>query len=87
MAKVVLARRARREILALEWHLADEVDEALGLLEREREAGHRLRGLLRGLWSLRVGSYRIVYQLIEGGKTVRVLAVRHRSTAYPADPR
>ena len=87
MARVVLARRTRREILNLEWAVADAVTEALGLLEREPEAGHELRGRLRGLRSLRVGSYRVVYQLADGGETVRVVAVRHRAMAYRTDPR
>jgi mRNA interferase RelE/StbE len=82
-----LARRARREILDLEWRLADAVEEALGLLEREPGSGHSLRGRLSGLRSLRVGSYRVLYQLVDDEETVRVLAVRHRSTAYDADPR
>ena len=87
MARVVLARRVRQELLALDWPLIDAIEEALGLLEREPEAGHELRGRLRGLRSLRVGSYRIVYQLAEGGRTVRVVAIRHRSVAYGTDPR
>jgi len=87
LATVVLARRARREVLALDWQLADAVTEALALLEREPELGHELRGRLRGLRSLRVGSYRIIYELAGGGLTVRVLTVRHRSMAYQQDPR
>ncbi|HYM55990.1 MAG TPA: type II toxin-antitoxin system RelE/ParE family toxin, partial [Solirubrobacteraceae bacterium] len=35
----------------------------------------------RGLNSLRVGSYRIIYQLADGNKIVRVAAIRHRSTS------
>lgn len=87
MATVVLARRARREVLELEWKLADAVTEALALLEREPETGHELRGRLRGLWSLRVGSYRIIYQWDRRAGAVRVVAVRHRSVAYRSDPR
>jgi len=87
LARVVLARRTRREILDLDWQIADAVSEALGLLEREPEAGHELRGRLRGLRSLRVGSYRIVYQLTDEGEAVRVVAVRHRAVAYQTDPR
>jgi mRNA interferase RelE/StbE len=74
------------EILALPWPLIDAVDDALRLLERDRRAGHELRGRLRGLRSLRVGSYRIIYQLADDGQTIRVAAVRHRSHAYRADP-
>jgi mRNA interferase RelE/StbE len=87
VASVVLARRARRELLGLECPLIDAVQEALGLLERDPFAGHELRGPLRGLRSLRVGSYRVIYQLADEGRTVRVAAIRHRSVAYRVDPR
>jgi mRNA interferase RelE/StbE len=87
VARVVLARRARSELIELGWPLIDAVQEALGLLEREPSAGHELRGRLRGLRSLRVGAYRIIYQLADNGRTVRVATIRHRSVAYRADPR
>lgn len=87
MARLVLARRARRDLLGLDWLLVDAIEDALGLLERDPFAGYALRGKLRGLYSLRVGSYRILYQLTEGGKTVRIAAIRHRSTSYRSDPR
>lgn len=71
----------------LDWPIADAASEALGLLEREPKAGHVLRGRLRGLRSLRVGAYRIIYQLDTDGMQVRVVTVRHRSVAYNTDPR
>ena len=87
MARVVLARRARSELLELNWPLIDAIQDALGLLERDPLAGHALRGRLRGLRSLRVGTFRIIYQLVEAERTVRVVAIRHRSVAYHRDPR
>lgn len=87
MARLVLARRARRELLELGWPLIDAIEDALGLPEREPQAGHALRGKLRGLYSLRVGSYRILYQLADGEQTVRVAAIRHRAVAHGRDPR
>jgi mRNA interferase RelE/StbE len=87
VARVVLARRARGELLELDWPLIDAIQDALGLLERDPLAGHALRGRLTGLRSLRVGTFRIVYQLAEDERTVRVVAVRHRSVAYGRDPR
>lgn len=87
MSRVELARRARQEIVDLDGPLSDAVVEALGLLEREPEGGLLLRGRLRGLRSLRVGTYRIIYQVDDGQRLVRVLAVRHRSVAYTTDPR
>jgi mRNA interferase RelE/StbE len=87
LARLVLARRARSELLELGWPLIDAIEDALGLLEREPQAGHALRGRLSGLYSLRVGAYRILYQLAGNGKTVRVAAIRHRAVAYRTDPR
>ncbi len=87
MARLVLARRARIELLALDWPLIDAAEEALALLQREPSAGYQLRGRLRGLRSLRVGSYRIIYQLSDDEETVRVATIRHRSVAYDNDPR
>jgi mRNA interferase RelE/StbE len=65
----------------------DAIRDALGLLERDPLAGHVLRGRLAGLRSLRVGTYRLIYQLAEADQTVRVVAIRHRSIAYRSDPR
>jgi mRNA interferase RelE/StbE len=87
LTRLVLARRARRELLELNWPLIDAIEDALGLLEREPRAGHALRGKLRGLYSLRVGAYRILYQLTDGEQTVRVATIRHRAVAYRSDPR
>jgi mRNA interferase RelE/StbE len=87
VARVVIARRARAALLDLNWPLIDAIQEALGLLERDPSVGHALRGRLRGLRSLRVGTFRIIYQLAEDEKTVRVAAIRHRSVAYRSDPR
>jgi len=87
LARLVLARRARRELLELDWRLIDAIEDALGLLECEPHTGHALRGKLRGLYSLRVGAYRILYQLTDDGRTVRVAAIRHRAAAYGGDPR
>ena len=87
MARIVLARRAQDDLLDLDWPLIDAIEDALGFLEREPDAGHVLRGRLRGLRSLRVGAYRVVYQLTESGKTIRVVAIRHRAVAYRTDPR
>jgi mRNA interferase RelE/StbE len=87
VARVVLARRARSELLELNWPLIDAIQDALGLLERDPLVGHPLRGRLRGLRSLRVGTFRVIYQLAEDERTVRVVAIRHRSVAYGRDPR
>ena len=86
MAKVFLARSARDALAQLDFLLADAVLDALDVLERDPDAGYALRGRLSGLWSYRVGVYRIIYERRDL-KTVRVIAIRHRGQAYETDPR
>jgi mRNA interferase RelE/StbE len=74
-------------LLDLAGPLADAVEDALLVLQSDSDAGHPLRGRLHGLRSMRVGSYRVIYQLVDGGRTVRVAAIRHRAAAYRTDPR
>jgi mRNA-degrading endonuclease RelE of RelBE toxin-antitoxin system len=34
------------------------------------------------LWRVRVGDWRVLYEIDDTARTVRVVAVRHRSKAY-----
>lgn len=86
MARVFLARSARDTVAQLDFLLADAVLDALDVLQRDPQAGYSLRGRLVGLWSYRVGVYRIIYELRDV-RTVRVVAIRHRAQAYDTDPR
>jgi mRNA interferase RelE/StbE len=86
VARVLLTRSARDALAALDFLRADAVLDALGQLERDPHLGHELRGRLTGLRSYRVGIYRIIYELRDG-RTVRVVAIRYRGSAYDTDPR
>ena len=87
MARVVYTRKARRQLNDLDVRIVDAVLDAEAVLESDPFAGRRLRGRFTGLWSLRIGSYRIVYELRDSSKTVRIFAVLHRSVSYRTDPR
>lgn len=86
MAEVVVAKPAATAPLDLPPPLDEAALDALTLLESDPHAGHSLRGRLRGVRSLRVGVFRILYTLHADASRVRVLAVRHRSVAYRTDP-
>lgn len=59
--------------------------ETLARLAVDAEAlGKPLLGRLRGLWSARVGAYRVLYSLDDGAVTVR--ANRHRLSRQGAGP-
>lgn len=85
MARVHLTREAQRDFEALRAKLQEPVLNALTDLEIDPEAaGKRLLGRLRGLWSARIGSYRVIYS-IEGSRRsqkVIVRAIKHRSAVY-----
>lgn len=86
MARVFLARSARETLATLDFPLADAILDALTELEHDPGLGYQLRGRLTGLRSYRVGSYRIIYETRDP-RTVRIVAIRHRSQAYGTDPR
>ena len=85
MPELLLSRRAKEDLAALPRLIQEAVVETLTLLEADPEdIGKELRGRLRGLWSCRVGNYRILYT-IEGPEqsaTVVVRGIRHRTVAY-----
>lgn len=55
-----------------------ETLEAIGV--EPEQAGKQLVGRLRGLWSARVGNYRVLYTIEDGLVIIR--AIRHRAVAY-----
>lgn len=81
MPELRLTRRARNDLEALPGTIREAVLETLTLIGAEPErAGKQLVGRLEGLWSVRVGNYRVLYTVESGGVIVR--AVRHRAVAY-----
>ena len=85
MAELLLTRRARQDLEALPRPFQEAILDTLTLLEiRPEELGKELRGRLRGLWSCRVGNYRILCTIESKGRSTRVIvrAIRHRAVAY-----
>jgi len=76
-----LTRRARNDLEALPETVREAVLETLALIGAEPErVGKELVGRLRGLWSARVGNYRVLYTV--EARSVIVRAIRHRAVAY-----
>lgn len=85
MADLVLTRRAYRDLTDFQSPIREAVVETLTLLEADPAIlGKELRGRLRGLWSCRVGNYRILYTVTVSARRTRVIvrAIRHRGAAY-----
>jgi mRNA interferase RelE/StbE len=76
-----LTRRARRDLLELPRPLQQAAAETISRIALDPDAeGKELLGGLRGLWSARVGSYRVLYTI--EARTVVVRAILHRAVAY-----
>lgn len=58
------------------------VTRAIDRLADEPHAGGTLKGEFAGLRRLRVGSYRIVYEVIAGELMILVVRVAHRREVY-----
>ena len=73
---------ARRELARLPRDVKVRLIEAIDGLAQEPLAGVLLKGGLRGLRRLRVGRYRIVYEVQEDDLVILVVRVAHRREAY-----
>lgn len=85
MARVFLTRQARTHFDDLPARLQEPVLNLLTDLEADPEGtGKPLLDRLKGLWSARVGSYRVIYSIEKKGRSPRVIvrAIKHRSAAY-----
>jgi mRNA-degrading endonuclease RelE of RelBE toxin-antitoxin system len=79
LPRLRLKRVAEEQLKALAPHVRDEVDLALLQIQADPEhEGLELLGALAGRWRKRVGGYRIIYRILEGGRLVVVDAIRPR---------
>jgi mRNA interferase RelE/StbE len=80
---VTFARSARRELEALEpRYVARVLARIEALAAQPRPAGAKqLQGAER-LWRMRVGDYRVVYDIDDRRRVVDIVRVRHRRDVY-----
>lgn len=83
MYTLLIKRSAEQDLRRLPRVLFDRVNERILVLREEpRPSGVRkLVGALEG-WRIRVGDYRILYQIDEAARTVTVVRVKHRREVY-----
>jgi mRNA interferase RelE/StbE len=73
---------AARELRKLERSVRDPIVRRIDALAENPYAGSVLKGDLTGLRRIRVGEYRIIYELREHELVVLVVRVAHRREAY-----
>ena len=77
------ARSARKELEHLDASVVSRIFPKIeALAENPHPPGCRKLQGLEDLWCIRVGHYRVVYQVLDDEQMIDIIAVRHRSQAY-----
>jgi len=83
MYRVVYKPAAGRDVDKLPRHVLPELREAVAALAANpRPHGcKKLRGA-SGMWRIRVGTYRVVYEIDDAARVVRIARAGHRREIY-----
>lgn len=77
---VLLDPRAARPLKKLQRSIGGRIRTALEELGENPEAGEQLKS--SQYWRLRVGDYRVIYEIDEASRRIIVLYVGHRKNVY-----
>ena len=83
MYELLIERTAERDLKSLPTTLFDRIVPRIrSLAETPRPPGcHKLAGSLNG-WRIRIGDYRVLYEIDDARKRVKIFRVRHRREVY-----
>jgi mRNA interferase RelE/StbE len=79
---VVLSAESEDFIKKCDKPVRNRIIKSLRKLEDEPESGKPLTSILAGLWSLRIGDYRAIYQIKNSELIVVVIKIGHRKNVY-----
>lgn len=84
MFRVRILDAAAKELKALDRPVADRIVQRLRWLAGsvENTDPEPLKRQLKGMFKLRVGDYRVIYELLRGERTILVHLIGHRSKIY-----
>lgn len=71
-----------KDLEKLDRHTNQRIIKSLEELPRDPFLGKPLRGGLRGLYSLRIGEYRVIYSIDRERHELVLHAAKHRSKVY-----
>jgi mRNA interferase RelE/StbE len=81
--RIFLERAAERELRRLSREIHNRIIRAIqGLVADPRPPGCRKLTGTQNDWRIRVGDYRVVYEIDDKAQVVRVNRVRHRREVY-----
>ena len=83
MYEILIERRAERDLKRLSEELFRRIVLQIQQLEDDaRPVGSRKIVGTASDWRIRVGDYRVLYEIDDAAKVIRIMRVRHRRDAY-----
>ena len=79
---IVLTAESEEFIKKCDKPIRNRIIKSLRKLENEPESGKPLTSILTGLWSLRIGDCRAIYQIKNSELIVVVIKIGHRKNVY-----
>jgi len=81
--KIIIAPRARKQIEKLPENIKPRIEDILtNILPVDPFIGKSLKADYEGLYSYRVGDYRIIYEIIKHQLVIHIIKVAHRRDVY-----
>ncbi len=82
MWKIQYTQKAAEAILKLNSSIQERIKRGIEKLQLKPDIGKQLSGQLKGLRSLRISTYRIIYKKETTHLVVLIVAVGHRKNVY-----
>ena len=80
--KVFFTSKAKKQYQKLGIRLQGQVDKAIERISKDPESGKPLRGELKGIWSERVATFRVLYKINKKEIEIIILIIEHRKSVY-----
>ena len=82
MYEIVFTETAKIQYERLTGRLKAQVDKGIDRISKNPLLGKPLRGELKGIWSERVATFRVLYKIKEHEVEVIILVIEHRKSVY-----
>lgn len=80
--ELIFTETARKQLERLDSRVRRQVEKGLERISKRPRLGKPLRGELKGIWSERVATFRILYKIYEDEIEILVLTIEHRRSVY-----
>jgi len=80
--EIVLAKSARKELEKLPDKIADRIVARLEALPKAPRPFGAIKLSGANLWRIRIGTYRVIYEIDDAKKVVDIRVIQHRKDVY-----